>query len=86
MPALKQPKQKPIPALVKPLSVVCVPRAVVDWYWCRPWADVLAAGTRGDDGLTVVPYGSMDGRPDVAYLAEGQHNWTGRTVLHRQNW
>jgi hypothetical protein len=84
------------PVLAHPTVFVCVPRAVVPHYLDAPWADVLAAAERGVDGLAVVtdrPHwwrgtiGEPPPRvPDVAFLAEGQDNWRGRTVLYQQNW
>jgi hypothetical protein len=74
-----------------PTVWVSAPRAVAADYWSRPWADVVDAADRGHDGLTVVTERPLHwgGRacdqppnpPDVAYLAEGQDDWRGRTVL-----
>jgi hypothetical protein len=79
-----------------PTVFVSVPRAVADRYGQLPWVDVVSAAERGVDGLVVVyarpvPWlGRIcDGpprEPNVAFLAEGQDNWRGRTVLFQQNW
>ena len=79
-----------------PTVFVSVPRAVADRYGQWPWVDVVRAAERGVDGLVVVytrpvPWlGRIcDGpprEPNVAFLAEGQDNWRGRTVLFQQNW
>lgn len=73
-----------------------VPRRVIEKYHHEPWADVLAAAERGEDGLTVLrkrpmrwfhPGGNPVAPDDVAYLAQGQHGaWEQKTVLHQQNW
>lgn len=77
-----------------PTVWVSVPRAVAADYWL-PWADVVDAAEQGRDGLAVVTerprfWGGRAGErppnpPDVAYLAEGQDDWRGRTVLYQQN-
>ena len=76
---------------------VRVPRAYAEQYWHKPWAEVLAAAERGDDGLCVTArpkpwigtFFSERGTssdPDVAFLAEGQEAFVGKTVLFQQNW
>lgn len=79
-----------------PKTFVVIPRAVME-QWCTvPWADLLLAATLGTDGLSVTnerPYiwgnnckENPPKTPDVAYMAEGQNSWVGRTVLYQQNW
>lgn len=71
-----------------------VPRAQLATWWPRPWADVISAAERGEDGLTVVhvPPGSRAVLPDVAWLREGvgepfDDAWgKNRTLLYHQNW
>jgi len=72
---------------------VAVPRKVFDRYWPQPWADVLAAAERGDDGLaleTGTPrlWGGRlcDGRPDRPDVAFLRAHRLGGTALHQQNW
>jgi hypothetical protein len=75
---------------------VSVPRAVAAYFVQQPWADVLCAAERGLDGLLVMterprlwrgqPGEGAPRVPDVAFLAEGQDGWRGRTVLYQQNW
>ena len=82
--------------LTYPTMFVSVPRAVAALYWHQPWADVLSAAERGSDGLAVVTerprvWLGLTGDaaplvPDMAFLAEGQGEWRGRTVLYQQNW
>jgi hypothetical protein len=82
--------------LTYPTVFVSVPRAVAAHYGQQPWDDVLRAAERGIDGLAVVterplvwrgrPCDGSPQVPDVAFLAEGQDEWRGRTVLYQQNW
>lgn len=82
--------------LTFPTVFVLAPRAVASRYAHQPWADILEAAERGVDGLAVVTerpsiWGGRQGErppvvPDVAFLAEGQNEWCGRTVLYQQNW
>jgi hypothetical protein len=79
-----------------PTLFVCVPHSVAASYWHRPWPEVLVAAEEGRDGLTISdtrPHfwgGKLeDGAaqvPDVAFLAEGNDRFRGRTVLFQQNW
>ena len=79
-----------------PTVFVVVPRAMLPRYWEQPWADVRQAAEGGVDGLLVVTERPLVWRglqgdrvpraPDVAFLAEGQDAWRGRTVLYQQNW
>jgi hypothetical protein len=84
------------PVQTYPSIYVRVPRAVFEYWWPQPWAEVLVAAEHDIDGLEVlrdqprVWRGTVgEGEPDpadVAYLAEGQDDWRGRTVLFQQNW
>lgn len=75
---------------------VMAPRAVAAMWWHEPWDVVLAAAERGTDGLSVQygrpriwqgpQVGYAPDPPDVAFLAQGQHEWAQKTVLHQQNW
>jgi len=86
----------PHPVQTYPTVFVRVPRTVADRYWSLPWAKVLHAAKEERDGLAVVTERPDVWRalacegppriPDVAFLAEGQDNWRGRTVLYQQNW
>ena len=79
-----------------PAVFVQVPRAVFDRWWPEPWPAVLAAAEQGMDGLQVFQkrplrwQGQAGERapdtPNVAFLAEGQDHWRGKTVLFQQNW
>jgi hypothetical protein len=78
-----------------PDVIVAVPRVVASAYGRRPWADVVAAATAGTDGLAFVDrprwWRGLACEPppdprDVAFLAEGEDDWRGRTVLYQQNW
>lgn len=98
---MKSPILNPAAGMRHPSLLVQVPRAFLDFYWHMPWPVVLDAAQAGRDGLSVwdtkdhnggrprVWFGPQDTTPadppDVAFLAEGQHELVGATVLYQQN-
>jgi hypothetical protein len=91
----------PAEGLRRPSILVKAPRAVIDFYWHSPWPIVLESAQAGRDGLEVwdikdhnnfqpqLWFGPQDLKPadppDVAWLAEGQQDLVGKTVLYQQN-
>ena len=76
--------------------IVVGPRAVLEQYAWRPWSDVVAAATRGDDGLALSTIGqhpfspielSPRAAPDQFALREFTAGlFQGYPSLYRQGW
>ena len=67
------------------MTVKC-PRVMQAKYWPLPWSIVVAAASRGDDGLGPVTAEDWALR-DWCFLREGDKFWPAdKTILFQQNW